>query len=138
VWAASTPTPTLAPTASPTPSPTPTASPTPSPVATPALAVGATVQICEGQRNARCVDERRQVEGDFVALVRFDASAPGDQMGMRLEGPGGAVVTGPTFAVQGGPGAAWWEFNNPLAGGDWRAVATRNGSDLVSTEFSVR
>lgn len=136
VWAAATPT--LAPTPSPTPSPTPTATPTPSPAATPALEVGAEVQVCRGQRNGQCVDEQRRVEGDFVALVRFDASAPGDRMGMRLEGPGGAVVNGPTFTVQGGPGAAWWEFNNPLARGDWRAVATRNGADLASTEFSVR
>lgn len=133
-WAAATPTPTPTPTST----PTPTATPTPAPTPTPALAVDAEVQVCGGQRDGRCVDEQRRVEGDFVVLVRFDSSAPGDQMGMRLEGPGGALVTGPTFAVRGGPGAAWWEFNNPLQRGDWRAIATRNGSDLASTEFRVR
>lgn len=137
VWAAATPT--LAPTPSPTQSPTPTASPTPAPTATPALAVDGDVQICRGVQNGRCVDEQRRIEGGrFFALVRFDAAAPGDQMGMRLEGPGGAVVSAPTFGVQGGPGAAWWEFNRRLERGDWRAIASRNGVDFASTGFEVR
>lgn len=143
-WAAPTSPPTAAPTTSPSDAPaTPTAVPTPSPTSTPTATppppstVRASVQVCRERREGRCVGELEQVRDGFVVLVNFAASSRGDTFGIHLEGPGGKLIDGGSFAVNGGAGYAWSTFRGGLAAGEWVAVATRNATEIARTTFTA-
>ena len=125
-------------------SPTAAASPTVSPTATPEPDAAndgfdAEVLACRSISGSSCTGELGTLPvgaATLTALVRFTDATAGDVISVTLSGAGGTIEGGP-YALRGsGDGYYYSTFSvGGLPGGEYRLVATRNGSEIATTTF---
>jgi hypothetical protein len=86
---------------------------------------------CRGQLGTLPADA-----GSFTALVRFTDANAGDAISVSLTHPSGTVAGGPYTLQGGGDGYYYSVFSvGGLPRGDYTVTATRNGSQVATTNF---
>jgi hypothetical protein len=130
-----TPIPTITP--SRTPRPTATTEPTAEDTADDGFA--AEILACRSISGSSCVGELGTLPGGaatVTALVRFTDASAGDVISVTLSGAGGTIAGGPYTLGGSGTGYYYSTFNvGGLPGGDYSLIATRNGTEVATTEF---
>jgi hypothetical protein len=130
-----TPIPTVTP--SRTPRPTATTEPTAEDTADDGFA--AEILACRSISGSSCVGELGTLPGGaatVTALVRFTDASAGDVISVTLSGAGGTIAGGPYTLGGSGTGYYYSTFNvGGLPGGDYSLIATRNGTEVATTEF---
>jgi hypothetical protein len=154
--AEATPTPSLVAEATPTPEPTPTpseapsapstpAGPSPTPAQTPSAADGfiARAEPCEEQpSNSTCDSSGAQNNGDVWILVSFRHAQPSDVIGVTVHDQSGTTVDQGSIPLNfcgantDCAGYTYFFFSG-LAAGDYDVRATRNGTQVATTNFTV-
>lgn len=129
-----TPVPTLAP----EPTPTQTPEPTLQPVA--ADGFGAEVLACRSISGSSCDGQLGTLPpdaGSFTALVTFTDANAGDTINAVLSGPSG-IIPGGAYTLQGGGDGYYYSTFSAggLPAGEYSLVATRNGSEVATTDFT--
>jgi hypothetical protein len=155
--AEATPTPSLVAEATPTPEPTPTpsvgpsvaptaAAPTPTPAVTPPPAADgfiARAEPCDDQPSAStCDNSGAENSGDVWILVSFRHAQPTDVIGVTVRDESGATVEEGSIPLNfcgtntDCAGYTYFFFSS-LADGDYTVRATRNGTEVATTGFTV-
>ena len=138
-----TPAPTPIPTATDTVAlgPTATPRPTPEPTAAPVAAGSfqAEVLACRTIAGSSCNGQLGTLPasaGSLTALVRFTDANAGDAIAVTMSGPSGTIAGGPYTLQGGGDGYYYSTFPaGGLSNGEYRLIATRNGSEVAQTTF---
>jgi len=127
------------PTVSAAASPATTATPTPAPAPEEIDGFTAEVLVCGSISGSECNDELSTVPSDassFTALVRFTDANGGDSLNAVLSGPSGTIPGGAYTLQGGGDGYYYSTFQaGNLPGGDYTVTATRNDTEVATTEF---
>jgi hypothetical protein len=152
-----TPTPSLVAEVTPTPEPTPTpsvgpsvaptaAAPTPTPAVTPPPAADgfiARAEPCDDQPSAStCDNSGAENSGDVWILVSFRHAQPTDVIGVTVHDESGATVEQGSIPLNfcgtntDCAGYTYFYFSS-LAAGDYTVRATRNGTEVATTGFTV-
>lgn len=102
----------------------------------------ADVLVCRSISGSSCNDELRNVPpnvSSITALVRFADANGGDAINAILRGPGGTFDGGAYSLQGGGDGYYYATFGiQNLEPGEYTVIATRNGDEVASTEFTRR
>ncbi|MBA2263565.1 MAG: hypothetical protein H0W10_02765 [Chloroflexi bacterium] len=121
------------------PEPTPTLTPEP----TPQVAedgIGAEVLACRSISGSSCDGQLGTLPpgaGSFTALVTFTDANAGDTINAVLSGPSGTIPGGAYTLQGGGDGYYYSTFSaGGLPAGEYRLVATRNGTEVATTDFT--
>lgn len=126
-----------------TPLPTPAPTPTQSPESTPQVAedgFGAEVLACRSISGSSCDGQLGTLPpdaGSFTVLVTFTDANAGDTINAVLSGPAGTIPGGAYTLQGGGDGYYYSTFSaGGLPAGEYHLVATRNGTEVATTDFT--